>query len=159
MRRILALSTLVAAIVVPSVAFAKPLVTVKLSQLTVTKGADGKLVESPSSDVKPGDVLKYRIVAANAGTTPALAFSPADKIPSGTTFIAGSATGKALRVEYSIDGGKTWSSAPLVKIVAKDGTTTEKPASPATFTAIRWITADPLAAKAASEFTFEVRVK
>ncbi len=158
MRRILASLILAAAFVVPSAAFAKPDVKIKLTQLTVTKNAEGKLVETPSSEVKPGDVVKYDIVATNSGDTPAQKFSPADKIPAGTTFIAGSATGKAVRVEYSIDGGKTWSILPMIKVVAKDGTTTEKAASPTSYTAIRWI-ADPLAPKASSEFTFEVRVK
>jgi uncharacterized repeat protein (TIGR01451 family) len=164
MRRTLSLVFLVAAFVVPSAAMSasvKPPVDLKLTGAVVSKGADGKPVETPidKEQPKPGDVIKYTIVATNDGKVPAKAFVPADKIPTGTTYVPGSAVGSAARIEFSIDGGKTWSVAPLVKIVAKDGSTTERPASPSTFTAIRWIAASPLAPKASATYAFEVRVK
>jgi uncharacterized repeat protein (TIGR01451 family) len=164
MRRILTLVVLAAAFVVPSAAMsatAKPPVDLKLTGAVVSKGADGKPVETPieKGAPKPGDVIKYTIVATNDGKLPAKTFTPADKIPTGTTYVPGSAVGNAARIEFSIDGGKTWSVAPLVKVVAKDGSTTERPASPSTFTAIRWIAATPLAPKASATYAFEVRVK
>jgi uncharacterized repeat protein (TIGR01451 family) len=157
-RRFLAFITLCAAFASTSTAaFARPVVTIKLIAALVQKDANGKDVLTPAtgSPVHPGDRLRYEIVATNSGDRPALDVRPADAIPAGTTFVAGSATGEG-KVEYALDRGTAWSTAPTVIVHAKDGDKTVA-ADPAAYGAIRWTTT--LKPGASSAFAFDVRVK
>jgi uncharacterized repeat protein (TIGR01451 family) len=158
MRSFVAFITLCAAFAATgAVAFARPVVTLKLVAELVQKDAAGKDVVMPSagSTVHPGDRLRYEIVATNAGDRTASAVRPTDAIPAGTEFIAGSAHGEG-KVEYSLDRGASWSTAPTIVVHGKDGDKTVT-ADPAAYTAIRWTSA--LGAGAASTFAFDVRVK
>ena len=140
---------------------AKPNVILKLDAELVQKDAKGveKFTPVSSSELKPGETVRYDIVATNEGTDPASKLMPVGKIPAGTAYEAGSATASnALRVEFSIDGGKTWSKSPTVKVVTQSGTI-EKKADPATYTSVRWIAEKPLAPKASVSYHYEVRVK
>jgi uncharacterized repeat protein (TIGR01451 family) len=158
MRRFFAFITLCAACAsTTGVAFARPVVALELNVERIQTDANGKDVPSPAtgSPVHPGDRLRYEIVATNGGDRPALDVRPADAIPAGTAFIAGSATGEG-KVEYALDRGTSWSSTPTVVVHAKDGDKIV-PADPATYGAIRWTTA--LKPGASRTFAFEVRVK
>lgn len=156
MRRLFAFITVCAAFAALSTAaFARPVVTLKLVATLVQTDASGKDVLTPvTGAVHPGDRLRYQIVATNSGDRPALDVRPADAIPAGTAFVAGSATGDG-KVEYALDRG-AWSPAPTVVVHGKDGDKTVA-ADPATYAAIRWTTA--LKPGASSAFGFEVRVK
>ncbi len=142
-------------------AVAKPNVQLKLDGELVQHDAKGaeKLVPVSSEALKPGAIVRYDIVATNQGTDPAVKLMPIGKIPSGTAYEAGTASSTgSLRVEFTIDGGKTWSKSPLVKVTTPTGVV-EKPADPSTYTEIRWIAAKPLAPKASVSYRYEVRVK
>ncbi len=151
----LALLTVVAS--TAAAADARPVVTLKLIAAVVQKDANGKDVVTPATGapVHPGDRLRYQIVAANSGDQPALNVRPADAIPAGTAFVAGSASGDG-KVEYAIDRGSSWSAAPTIVVHGKDGDHTVA-ADPATYEAIRWTT--NLKPGATATFAFEVRVK
>jgi len=140
---------------------AKPNVILKLDAELVQKDAKGveKLTPVSGNELKPGETVRYDIVATNTGTDPAAKLMPVGKVPTGTTYEPGSATASnALRVEFSIDGGKTWSKSPVVKVVTQSGTA-EKKADPATYTSVRWIAEKPLAPKTSVSYHYEVRVK
>lgn len=142
-------------------ASAKPNVQLKLDGQLVQHDAKGaeKLVPVASAELKPGELVRYDIVATNQGTDPAAKLVPIGKIPSGTVYAAGTASSTgSLRVEFSIDGGKTWSKSPTIKVTTPTGIV-EKPAAPSTYTQIRWIAAKPLASKASVSYSYEVRVK
>jgi uncharacterized repeat protein (TIGR01451 family) len=140
-----------------TVAFARPIVALKLTAAIVQKDTNGRDVLAPASGgvVHAGDRMRYEIVASNAGDRPATNVRPTDKIPAGTEFVAGSASGNG-KVEYSLDRGVSWSSAPTVVVHSKDGDKTV-PADPATYTAVRWTTM--LKPGAAETFAFDVSVK
>ena len=106
-----------------------------------------------------GEIVRYDVTARNAGTNPAKNLVPVGTIPIGTVYEAGSASTNALRVEFSIDGGKTWSVSPMVKVRNAAGVLVEKKASPARFTAVRWISEKPLDPKSTVTYDYEVRVK
>jgi len=140
-----------------AVADAKPNVVLKLSGVLVEHDQNGaeKLTSVEKAQLKPGDVVRYVIVASNAGADPARNLVPVGQVPAGTAFVAGSATAHA---EYSLDGGKTWSTAPTIKVHTPSGDVVKK-ADPATYTSVRWIDDKPLAAKASATFVYVVRVK
>lgn len=142
-------------------ALAKPNVQLKLAGELLQKDAQGAVSFVPMSttELKPGQIVRFDIVAKNEGSDAATALVPVGKIPTGTAYEAGSASASgALRVEFSLDGGKTWSSSPTVKVVTPNGTVVKK-ADPASYTQVRWIAAKPLAPKSSVTYRYEVRVK
>jgi uncharacterized repeat protein (TIGR01451 family) len=153
-----ALAVIGALALVPSIASARPAVSLQLSGAYVTHDAAGDhTAPLASRAAKPGDLIRWDIAASNRGDAPARHVVAAGRVPQGTAFVAGSTHGSA-RVEYSIDGGKTWSTAPMV--VVKTATGVErKPADPSTFTGLRFVEADALRAGSVTHFTYEVWVK
>jgi len=144
-----------------AVAEAKPNVVLKLSGVLVERDQSGaeRISAVEKAQLKPGDVVRYVIVASNVGADPARNLVPVGQIPAGTAFQAGSASMKdAAHVEYSLDGGKTWSSAPTIRVHTPAGDVVKK-ADPATYTSVRWIEDKPLAPKGSATFVYVVRVK
>jgi uncharacterized repeat protein (TIGR01451 family) len=145
-----------------TVAMARPVVNLKLQADLVAhddKGVEKLVPVVDDSGLKPGDVVRYIIVASNSGSDAASHLAPQGKIPSGTAYEAGSAsTSDALRVEFSLDGGKTWSVKPTMKVQTAAGLV-EKPADPSLFTTLRWIGAKPLLPKTSETYTYQVRIK
>lgn len=142
-------------------AFARPDVVLHLSGATVQRTASGaeKIVPLvPDQRLKAGEIVRWTIVGTNKGSDPALHFTPSDKIPAGTAYIAGSASTAGGHVEFSVDEGKTWSSKPMVTIQSATGPM-QKPADPSSYTNIRWIAEKPLAPKGSVRFAYEVRVR
>ncbi len=141
---------------------ARPVVTLKLQADLVQlddKGVEKLVPVVDDSGLKPGDLVRYVIVASNTGTDAATHLVPQGKVPGGTVYEAGSASkSDALRVEFSLDGGKTWSAKPVIKVQTEAGLV-EKPADPSLYTTLRWIGAKPLAPKASETYTYQVRIK
>jgi uncharacterized repeat protein (TIGR01451 family) len=161
MRRIAAGLLVVFALALPGIASAKPSVSLKLTGSIVTKSGDGRTTLTPVEKAQPksGDEIEYAIVASNGGDSPALRLVPVGRIPAGTAYIDGSAKAPRAHAEFSLDGGKTWSASPTVRVRAADGTTVVKKADPALYTAIRFVTDGAIAPHAAAAYSYEVRVK
>ena len=142
-------------------ASARANVVLKLEGDVVRHGPSGAEIVTPLGDaaLTPGATVRYVLVATNAGSSVAGHLVPQAMIPAGTAYEPGSAsTASALRVEFSLDGGKTWARKPLVKVPTPNGVV-EKPAGPAAYTALRWISAKPLGPKSSLKYRYEVRVK
>jgi len=161
MRRIAAVLLVVFALVVPEIASAKPSVALKLVGAVVAKAADGSTTRTPLEKAEPksGDEIEYDIVATNGGESPALRFVPMGRIPAGTSYVEGSAKAPRAHAEFSLDGGKTWSAVPIVRVRLPDGTTAMKKADPSLYTAVRFVGDGAIAAHAVVAYTYEVRVK
>jgi len=145
-----------------SPAFAKPTVALKLVGMISEKAADGKMALVPVESVqpKPGEAIHYTITATNTSAEVAKAFIAQGRVPAGTAYEAGSSAIPAPgHIEYSLDNGKAWSAKPLVAVKNPDGTTVMKPADPATYTNVRWISGKDLAAHASASYTYIVLVK
>ena len=134
-----------------------PHVSLHLSGVLVQGGKTAeKAVEKVS--LKRGDRVRWTIVAENDGTKPALRLAPMDRVPQGMTFLAGSASSAVpAAVEYTLDG-RTWSPRPTVKVTQPNGKVQTKPADPASYRAVRWVFARPLAAHERASVSFETRV-
>jgi uncharacterized repeat protein (TIGR01451 family) len=159
MRSIAASSLVILALILPGIASAKPNVTLKLTGSVIAKAADGKVTHSPLASAKPGDQIEWDIVAVNAGDTPAMKLATVERVQAGTAYVAGSAHGSHAHVEFSLDGGKTWSAAPTLAVKHPDGTTTVRKADPSLYTALRFVADGALAPKGSESYTYEVRVK
>ncbi len=110
--------------------------------------------------VKPGEVLRWNLTSMNEGTGAARDYKAVGEIPRGTTFIAGTAAAESgSTVTYSIDGGKTFSTQPIVEERQADGTTKRTPAPVSMYTQVRYEWKDELASGGRLSASYKVRVK
>ena len=107
---------------------------------------------------QPGDVIRYGLVFTNVTAGPVKNIQFVDPIPAGMVYVLGSAAAdRPVRLEYSIDGGKSYSAQPVIAVV-QDGKTVEQPAPRERYTHVRWTVLGSLApgAKVTAEFRTQV---
>jgi uncharacterized repeat protein (TIGR01451 family) len=101
---------------------------------------DGQENFLPADKARPTDVIEYRLTYRNDGLDPVRSIFITDPIPSGTAYIEASASRPDQgRVEFSIDGGKSYHGWPI-EIIEKtlDGREKTTRATPEMVTHIRW---------------------
>jgi uncharacterized repeat protein (TIGR01451 family) len=112
------------------------------------------------TQVAPGEKILYTVDLTNDGGQSARNPVALGPVPAGTAFVPGTATtGPDLKVDYSIDGGKTFSAKPTVTVTGKDGRPQVVPAPPETYTTIRWTWGTPLPAGATASVSYQVQVR
>jgi uncharacterized repeat protein (TIGR01451 family) len=111
-------------------------------------------------NVKPGEILDWQIVSSNDGTADAHDYKTVGHVPEGTSFVAGSANAEnGSNVTYSIDGGKTFSTQPVVEERQADGSVKRVAAPASMYTEVRYEWSDALAAGGKLSASYKVRVK
>ena len=134
----------------------RPEVKVELSGSVERAGQ--RLALDKVEHVKPGEILDWQIVSTNEGSGEARDYKTVGRIPAGTALVAGSAEGGS-RVTYSIDGGKTYSTQPVIEERQPDGTVKRVPAPVSMYTEVRYEWSDALAAGGKLAASYKVRVK
>lgn len=121
----------------------------------------GELVSLDKANaVKPGEVLQWNIVSLNEGTGAANEYKAIGHIPKGTSFIPSTAVGeKGSTVTFSIDGGKTFSTLPIIEEKQADGSVKQVPAPVSMYTEVRYEWSDALVAGGKLSASYKVRVK
>jgi uncharacterized repeat protein (TIGR01451 family) len=141
-------------------AFAAVTLTTTVQKVEHVKAADGTIASKlvPADKVVPGDEVKYTIVFKNDANVPVDAGTVVitNPVPENTVYLADSAFGSGTKIQYSIDGAKTFGS-PNDLTVVRDGA--KVPASSADYTTIRWTFGPALAPAAQSFVSFNVRLK
>jgi uncharacterized repeat protein (TIGR01451 family) len=135
----------------------KPLV-ITASNLTADSARAAGTERQDRSMARPGDLLAYSIAFTNttSGTVNNVQF--VDPLPSGLVYRTNSARAdKAVRIEYSIDGGKSYSARPMIAVM-EQGRRVEKPAPVQSYSHIRWTVSGPLAAGAQVTAGFNAEV-
>jgi hypothetical protein len=136
----------------------RPEVKVALAGTVEREGKQVALAEAGT--VKPGEILNWQIATANEGTGAAREYKTVGEIPAGTAYVAGSAAGESgSTVTYSIDGGKTFSTQPIIEQKQPDGTVKRVAAPVSMYTQVRYEWADELAAGGRVNASYKVRVK
>src|SRR5919199_1004844 len=111
-------------------------------------------------NVKPGEILDWQIVSSNEGSAPARDYKAVGHVPAGTVLVAGSASAEGgSTVTYSIDGGKTFSTQPIIEEKQADGSVKRVPAPVSMYTEVRYEWSDALAAGGKLSASYRVRVK
>jgi uncharacterized repeat protein (TIGR01451 family) len=128
-------------------------VTTTVQKEVVVENDDGtqetQLVAADS--VVPGERVVYTISFRNTGSEPAENVVITNPIARTLTYVAGSAAGKDLEVEFSVDGGANFAPANELK-VADNGV--ERPATTLDYTHVRWVMRSELAAGGEGQATF-----
>jgi hypothetical protein len=136
----------------------RPEVKVELAGSVERGGA--RLALDQVEHVKPGEILDWQIVSSNEGTGAARDYKAVGHIPAGTVLVAGSASGEnGSQVTYSIDGGKTFSTQPVIEERQPDGTVKQVAAPVSMYTEVRYEWSDALAPGGKLSASYKVRVK
>ncbi|WP_216321270.1 hypothetical protein [Deinococcus aestuarii] len=145
---------------------ARPRVQFTLTQDLVRRVQQGgQAVEQMVPNVKtvvPGDLLREQVSVSNVGGERVRRVFVGVPVPRGTEFMGEvTANTNRWRVEYSIDGGRTFSAAPRRAVtISENGQTVtrEAVALVSTYTHVRW-TVGELRRGETLKFAFRVRVK
>ncbi len=110
--------------------------------------------------VQPGDVLRYMVDGANSGDIEAKGLSVTQPVPNQTSYILNSAnTDSSAEIVYSIDGGQSFVTEPLIEVTLPDGTVELQPAPAEMYTHIQWNFGDDLASAQSVRASYNVKVK
>ena len=117
----------------------------------------GAPVRDPNTVVL-GDVVEYRLVFTNITGRPVDNIQFTDPLPEGMHYLQGTAGAdrEDVDVEFSLDGGTSYSEQPMVEVVV-DGRTELRPASPEDYTNIRWTVHGEVQPDARVTAAFQVR--
>lgn len=132
-------------------------VTTVVQMEEVTVGDDGerqtRLV--PADTVVPGDVVIYTITVENISSETADNVVVTNPVPEHLTYVAGSAFGPGMVIEFSVDGGTSY--APPEELTVDDNGQS-RAARAEDFTHIRFVMQGELAAGAQSLARFKARL-
>jgi uncharacterized repeat protein (TIGR01451 family) len=142
-------------------------IVTNVSMELVVRSADGGPADGGPADhgaplpkltsaerVVPGDVLIYTVEVRNAGRYAAESPVVVQPIPNHTMYIADSAVGPGVDVDYSVDGGHTFDTPENLKVA---GATAR--ATAADYTHIRWHLRNRLKPNSVAYVRFRAQVK
>jgi uncharacterized repeat protein (TIGR01451 family) len=135
----------------------KALVISAINQTAESDKAAGK-ARTTGALARPGDVLGYLLAFTNTTGGAVSNVQFVDPLPKGLVYRTGSARAdKPVRIEYSIDGGKSYAERPMIAVM-EGSKRVEKPAPREMYSHIRWTVESPLApgAQVMAEFEAEV---
>ena len=160
---ILATLLLCTTLLLPSLALAKPLMSIGITtSKEVTETVSGVKVKKlvPTKQAASGDTLVYTLTYINKGDEAARDAVIDNPIAKGASYIAGSATGAGAEITFSVDDGKTFARPEVLmsEVMLMSGTKVRSPASPEDYTHVRW-TIRQVPPGGSGTVGFSVRVK
>ncbi len=109
----------------------------------------------PATTVLPGDDVVYTITFRNVSEEAAENVVITNPIPRNLTYVEGSAFGPGTVIEFSVDGGQSWSSPEQLTVPDNGGV---RAARAEDFTHLRWVMQNELAAGAQGVARFRARL-
>lgn len=151
-----------ALLMLPLTAWAQPKVGISIKaekEVVVTANKKQLRKRIEAKKFLPGEEIIYTMTYINSGTEAARDVVISDPIPSGTTYIPGSASDTD-DLTFSIDHGKMFKKPALLtsEIKSKTGGSERKTASAEEYTDIRW-TIQTVPAGGQGSVSFKVKVK
>lgn len=124
--------------------------------------ADGQAAERDDNGnlmTKPGDVIRYTLVAENTSNEAMYNIKLVDPIPAGTEYVPDSAAGRGTDIRFSIDGGATYVAQPTIQVRDQNGRLVTRPAPASMYTNVQWTFTQPLQPKEKRSVELRVRVQ
>ncbi len=110
--------------------------------------------------VRIGEVIDWTVSSRNEGDGDATRYRVVGQIPAGTIYITESAEGEGSpAVTFSIDGGKSFATTPLIDEKQADGSFKKVPAPASLYTQVRFEWSAPLGAQETRVARYQVRVR
>ncbi|HTG01809.1 MAG TPA: hypothetical protein VK654_14605 [Nitrospirota bacterium] len=160
-----AMALLTAALLASSAAWAQQKDAIELktsAQVEVVKKNEKgdktvTFVDAAKESKVPGDVVLFTTTYTNTGKQPADAVVITNPVPEHTVYIAESAAGANTRIDFSVDGGKTYAAPD--KLTLKDKNNITRKAAAADYTHIRWTLTKSLPAGGSGSVSYKAKIK
>jgi len=135
----------------------QPLVITAQNRTAAQQAAAGS--RRADDRARPGDVVRYRLAFTNPSGGSLRGVVLSDPIPAGTQYVDGSATTARAdaRLEFSADGGRSWSARPMETVVV-NGASVRRAVPSTRFTHVRWTVDGAVAPGATVVAEFDARV-
>ena len=138
-------------------------VTLESYLVTTVTLEDGTTEErfSSAETAKPGEVLEYRLEVHNqSGETLPEGLALTGPVPSEVQYFPSATPASNARLEFSADGGVTFSEPPvMITVTNEEGEEEEVVADPSQYNAVRWLLLTPLESEASLDFRYRVTVR
>lgn len=159
------LTAVAVGLLVPVLAVAQQKAAIELktvSEVEVTatnaKGEkEVKRVEAAKVNVTPGDTVIFTTSYSSNVKKPAENVAITNPVPEHMTYVDKSAEGAGTRIEFSIDGGKSYNTPDKLIVTVSPGKT--RPAFAADYTHIKWTLTRPLQPGGKGSVSFKAKVK
>ena len=135
----------------------KSLAEIEVSVKTAKGETELRRVEAAKANVAPGDAVIFTTRYLNKGDKPATGVVLTNPIPEHMLYLDGSAEGSGTRIDFSVDGGRSYGDPGKLTVKEADGR--QRPAVAADYTQIRWTLAGAVAPAAAGSVSFRAKVK
>lgn len=160
------LSLLLLAMPIPAIAqqaaatdTAGPALVITVANTTAATEADAG---NPRADdtARPGDVLRYRLTFTNRTDTRVRNVVLSNPIPPTLALVGGTVRNgrEDMQVEYSADGGRTWSAEPTEEVLV-EGRRVRRPIPPERFTNVRWTVPGWVQPRATVTAEYDTRIR
>ena len=124
---------------------------------TVRRG-DQLINVEKANPVGHGEQISWTIAASNVGDASANGVVVGAQVPSGTHFVAGSASAPGAKILYSINQGRDFSEQPLIEKQDENGQSVMVPAPSSLYTNVRFEWSGKLDAEARVSGNYKVEV-
>jgi len=163
MSRYISLMAILAVLLLPIGAMAKPLLSLSITaekEVTVVKGGQKTTKKVAAKMIEPGGMIFYTLNYINSGDEAATSNVFDYPIPLGNIYLPGSAFGNGAEITFSIDNGKSFKKPSLLvyELKGANGSMEKRTASPEEYTHIRWVI-NRIEAGAKGTVGFQVRIK
>jgi len=136
------------------------LLTSKMDAFLVTLNDEGKEKFSSAEEVKPNDIIEYKLTYNNVSERPLSGLTITGPIPMNTYYVGDTnKTEISAKFLVSIDGGNTFEAEPVKRIIKKDGEDVEVVIPPEKYTTVQWIPNSPINSQEEQVFTYRIQVK
>lgn len=130
---------------------------VEVKEKTAQGAVETKRIEASKAKVAPGEVVIFTNRYVNKGKKAATGVVVTNPVPDHMVYLDKSAEGKGTKIDYSIDGGKSYAASEKLQVTGKDGKV--RPALAGDYTHIRWTVTATLAPGAGGSVSFRARIK
>ena len=114
-------------------------------------------VDVAKAKVLPGDTVFFMTAYTNIGKQPADTVVITNPVPEHMVYADKSAEGKGTRIEFSVDGGKSY--AARDKLMVTDAQGKKRAATVADYTHIKWIVIKPVTPGAKGSVSFKAKLE
>lgn len=116
-----------------------------------------KRVDAAKAKVVPGDIVVFTTNYKNVGKQPAEKVEITNPVPEHMLYVDQSAEGKGMKIEFSVDKGKSYGSPDT--LIVTDAQGKQRKAETIDYTNIRWTVAKPLGPGGKGTVSFKAKLK